>query len=179
MIYVFLADAFEEIEALAPVDLLRRAGLTVQTVGVTGKVVTGSHGIAVTADILPADLNLNDDLQAVILPGGMPGAKNLDASAEVQAAIDFAAQTIILSAPSAPPVILGKKGMLSGKTATCFPGFEEQLTGAKISANFVCRDGKFITAKGMGAAVEFGLAIVAALCGEKTADELRATIQCP
>ena len=88
MIYVFLADGFEEIEALAPVDLLRRAGLTVQTVGVTGKVVTGSHGIAVTADILPADLNLNDDLQAVILPGGMPGAKNLDASAEVQAAID-------------------------------------------------------------------------------------------
>lgn len=180
MIYVFLADGFEEIEALAPVDLLRRAGLTVQTVGVTGKVVTGSHGIAVTADILPADLNLNDDLQAVILPGGMPGAKNLDASAEVQAAIDFAAQSDkLVCAICAAPFILGKKGMLSGKTATCFPGFEEQLTGAKVSADFVCRDGKFITAKGMGTAVEFGLAIVAALCGEKTADELRATIQSP
>ena len=107
MIYVFLADGFEEIEALAPVDLLRRAGLTVQTVGVTGKVVTGSHGIAVTADILPADLNLNDDLQAVILPGGMPGAKTLDASAEVHAAID-------LSAPSAPPRLFWAKKV-------CFP----------------------------------------------------------
>lgn len=180
MIYVFLADGFEEVEALAPVDLLRRAGLSVQTVGVTGKVVTGSHGIAVAADILPEAVVLDEAVEAVVLPGGMPGASNLDASPAVQAAVDFAAQNgKLVCAICAAPFILGKKGLLSGKRATCFPGFEAQLTGARVTGDFVTCDGQFITAKGMGAAVDFGLAVVATLCGEEAAAQLRETIQAP
>lgn len=179
MVYVFLADGFEEIEALAPVDILRRAGVEVQTVGVTGKTVMGKHNIPVTADIPVTELTLNGDLQAVVLPGGLPGAKNLDASAEVQAAIDFAAQNEkFLCAICAAPFILGKKGLLNGKTAICFPGFEDDLRGAVISDCAVCRDGNYITAKGAGVAVEFGLQIVAAVKNSETADEIRKSIQC-
>ncbi len=178
MIYVFLADGFEEIEALAPVDLLRRAGVAVQTVGITGKTVTGSHNISVTADILPEEVVLNEAVQAVVLPGGMPGAKNLDADETVSRAIAFAAEKgKLLCAICAAPFLLGKRGLLQGKTAICFPGFEADLTGAEISEQSVCRDGNIITAKGMGVATEFGLKIVEALSGEKTAAELRATIQ--
>lgn len=178
MIYVFLADGFEEIEALAPVDLLRRAGLTVQTVGVTGKTVTGNHNISVTADILPAEVELNEAVQAIVLPGGLPGAKNLDADETVSDAIAFAAeQNKLLCAICAAPFLLGKRGLLNGKNAICFPGFEKELEGAEISAQSVCRDGNIITAKGMGVAVEFGLKIVETLLDAKTAAELRATIQ--
>lgn len=178
MIYVFLADGFEEIEALAPVDLLRRAGLTVKTVGVTGKTVTGNHRISVTADLDTSQIVLNDDLQAVVLPGGLPGAKNLDADETVSRAVEFAtANNKLLCAICAAPFILGKRGLLKGKTAICFPGFEKDLEGAEISAQSVCRDGNIITAKGMGVAVEFGLKIVETLLDAKTAAELRATIQ--
>ena len=169
MIYVFLADGFEEIEALAPVDLLRRAGVSVQTVGITGKTVTGSHNISVTADILPEEVVLNEAVQAVVLPGGMPGAKNLDADETVSRAIAFAAEKgKLLCAICAAPFLLGKRGLLQGKTAICFPGFEADLTGAEISEQSVCRDGNIITAKGMGVATEFGLKIVEALSDEKT-----------
>lgn len=178
MIYVFLADGFEEIEALAPVDLLRRAGFAVQTVGITGKTVTGSHNISVTADILPEEVVLNEAVQAVVLPGGMSGAKNLDADETVSRAIAFAAEKgKLLCAICAAPFLLGKRGLLQGKTAICFPGFEADLTGAEISEQSVCRDGSIITAKGMGVATEFGLKIVEALSDEETAAELRATIQ--
>ena len=110
----------------------------------------------------------------------MPGASNLDASPAVQAAVDFAAQNgKLVCASCAAPFILGKKGLLSGKRATCFPGFEAQLTGARVTGDFVTCDGQFITAKGMGAAVDFGLAVVATLCGEEAAAQLRETIQAP
>jgi len=178
MIYVFLADGFEEIEALAPVDLLRRAGLTVQTVGVTGKTVTGSHNIPVTADITTDEVILNEVVQAVVLPGGMPGAENLDADETVSRAIAFAAERgKLLCAICAAPFLLGKRGLLQGKNAICFPGFEKELAGAVISDKAVCRDGNYITAKGMGVATEFGLKIVEALLDTQTAVELRATIQ--
>ncbi len=178
MIYVFLADGFEEIEALAPVDLLRRAGVAVQTVGITGKTVTGSHNISVTADILPEEVVLNEAVQAVVLPGGMPGAKNLDADETVSRAIAFAAEKgKLLCAICAAPFLLGKRGLLQGKKAICYPGFEKDLTGAEISEQSVCRDGNIITAKGMGVATEFGLKIVEALSDEETAAQLRATIQ--
>lgn len=178
MIYVFLADGFEEIEALAPVDLLRRAGLTVQTVGVTGKTVTGNHNISVTADILPTEVILNEAVQAIVLPGGLPGAKNLDADEAVSRAVAFAAEKgKLLCAICAAPFLLGKRGLLNGKEAICFPGFEQDLQGAKISEQSVCRDGNIITAKGMGVATEFGLKIVETLLGANTAAQLRATIQ--
>lgn len=179
MVYVFLADGFEEIEALAPVDILRRAGIEVQTVGVNGKTVMGKHNIPVTADIPVTELTLNGDLQAVVLPGGLPGAKNLDASESVQGAIDYAAQNEkFLCAICAAPFILGKKDLLNGKTAICFPGFEDDLRGAVISDCAVCRDGNYITAKGAGVAVEFGLQIVAAVKDAAIADEIRKSIQC-
>lgn len=178
MIYIFLADGFEEVEALAPADLLRRAGLEVALVGVGGKTITGSHGISVVCDICDSDITLDSDVDAIILPGGMPGTINLENSSVVQSAIDFAADNEkLICAICAAPSVLGHKGILKGKTAICFPGFEKDLEGANISESFVCRDGNTITAKGMGSAVEFGLRIVEYFKGPETAEKLGASLQ--
>ena len=172
MIYMFLAEGFEEVEALAPLDLIRRAGLEIKTVGVGSKVVVGSHGIPVTADITADELSDNNP-DMIILPGGMPGTKNLDASETVHKAIaDAVKNDAYICAICAAPMILGKLGLVRGKNAVCYPGFEEYLDGATVPDKKVVRDGKIITAKGMGAAIEFGLAIVSALKDEKTADSL-------
>ena len=172
MIYVFLANGFEEVEALAPVDMLRRAKLDVTTVGVTGKTVTGSHGIPLTADITAEELNIGADMEMIVLPGGMPGTLNEEASPAVQAAINYC--TAICAAPS----ILGHKGLLKGKTAVCYTGFEKELTGAQIGSTGVVTDGKIITARGAGVAVDFGLALVGALAGAETQAQIRASILC-
>ena len=175
MIYMFLATGFEEIEALMPLDLMRRAGLEVKTVGVGGLDVTGSHGITVKADMLDSDFADNSP-ECVILPGGMPGTKNLDASAVVHKALDAALENnSLICAICAAPMILGKRGILRGKKATCFPGFEEYLEGAEIGGRAV-RDGQVITGIGMGAALEFGIEIVAALTSRETADKLFAAV---
>ena len=169
---MFLAEGFEEVEALAPLDLIRRAGLSIKTVGVGSKVVIGSHGIPVTADMTEEKFSDNAP-DMVILPGGMPGTKNLDASATVHKAIaDAVKNDAYVCAICSAPMILGKLGLLRGKNAVCYPGFEEYLDGATIPDKKVVRDGKVITAKGMGVAVEFGLAIVSELCGEKVAEDL-------
>ena len=175
MIYMFLAPGFEEVEALCPLDLLRRAGLSVTTVGVGGFQITGSHGITVCADIndVAFAARVDHTPEMVILPGGMPGTKNLDACETVHKAIaDAIGNDAYVCAICAAPMILGKLGLVRGKNAVCYPGFEKYLDGATVSDKKVVRDGKIITAKGMGAAVEFGLAIVEALKGAKTADEL-------
>ena len=175
MIYMFLANGFEEIEALMPLDLLRRAGLPVKTVGVGGLDVTGSHGITVKSDITDSDFADNAP-ECVILPGGMPGTKNLDASVVVHKALDNALENdALICAICAAPMILGKRGILRGKNATCFPGFEEYLDGATVGGRVV-RDGNIITAIGMGAAMEFGLEIVAAIKGREAADKLAAAV---
>lgn len=179
MVYIFLADGFEIIEAMSPLDMLRRAKVEVQTVGVTGKTVTSSCGVPVTADILPEDMQLDDTLQAVVLPGGMPGTLNLEKSDCVQQALDFAAkQGKLLCAICAAPSVLGHKNLLEGKQAIAFPGFEKDLYGATISSEHVVQDGNVITAKGAGVSVDFGLKIVEALCGKAASDNVRATIQC-
>lgn len=179
MIYVFLAEGFEEVEALAPVDLLRRAKLQVTTVGVTGKTVTGSHGIPVTADITADQLTMDDTMEMVVLPGGMPGTLNEEASAVVQAALDYcAANDRWIGAICAAPSILGHRGMLQGKTAVCYPGFEVDLEGAQIGETGVVTDGKIITARGAGVAVNFGITLVGELCGEQTAAKIRTSIVC-
>lgn len=179
MIYCYLAQGFEEIEALAPVDMLRRAGAEVKTVGVTGKTVCGSHGIPVTTDCTVDEIHLDDDLTAVILPGGMPGTLNLEKNAAVQKAVDYCAEKgRYLCAICAAPSILGHKGLLQGKEAICFPGFEKDLHGAAISEKSVVTVGNIITAKGAGVAVDFGLAIVAALMSQEKSDEIRSAIQC-
>ena len=181
MLYMFLADGFEEVEALCPLDLLRRAGLDTKTVGVGGKSITGAHGITVVADMTENEL---DDTAptAVILPGGMPGTTNLDASPVVHRALDDAKKSnALISAICAAPMILGKRGDLRGKKAVCYPGFEKYLDGAEVPGMdvTVVTDGKLITARGMGVAPEFGLALVAALCSPEKADELRRAVIAP
>ncbi len=176
MIYLFLAEGFEEIEALAPLDLLRRAGLPVITVGVGGKFVTGAHGITVQADIVDTEY-ADDAPEMIFLPGGMPGTLNLAASAVVTDAIDVAVRTnAYLVAICAAPSILGDRGLLRGKEAICYPGFEDRLTGATLSQNRVVQDGRIITAAGMGVAVELGLRLVELLCGRQKAEDLRHAI---
>lgn len=178
MVYCFLADGFEELEAVAPIDILRRADVKVLTVGVTGKTVRGSHGITVTADITVDEVKLESDLEAVILPGGLPGAVNLENSSVVQNSIDFAYKNdAYICAICAAPQIIGHKGLLKCKEAIAYPGFEKELAGAKISDSFVVVDDRFITAKGAGVAVEFGLAIVSALKSQSASDKIRAAIQ--
>ena len=178
MVYCFLADGFEEVEAIAPIDMLRRADVDVVTVGVTGDVVTGRHSIKVVADCGIDDITLDDTLEAVILPGGLPGATNLENSSAVQCAIDFAnANGKYVCAICAAPQILGHKGLLKGKNAIAYPGFEKELEGAIISEEYVVCDGNIITAKGAGVAVEFGLEIVAQLKGRVLSDNIKAAIQ--
>ncbi|MBQ7671389.1 MAG: DJ-1/PfpI family protein [Clostridia bacterium] len=182
MVYLFLADGFEEIEALTPVDLLRRAGIEVVTVGVTGREVTGSHRIKVTADMTAdeASARLSDEekLEAIILPGGMPGAKNLDLSPLVDSFIKRAvADDAYLCAICAAPMILGKRGLLSGRDATCYPGFETYLEGAKYYEASVVVDGNFVTSDGMGSALDFALQIVALLKSDGESEKLAESVR--
>ena len=178
MIYLFLANGFEEVEALAPLDILRRAGETVRTVGVSGRTITGSHGIPVVCDCT-ADALPDEAPKAVILPGGMPGTKNLDASEVVcRTVLSVHAAGGLVCAICAAPSVLGHLGVLEGKAATCFPGFEDELAGARVSDRSVVHDGNVITAKGAGVALDFGFAIVSALCGAEKADTLRRAMQC-
>ena len=177
MIYVFLANGFEEVEALTPVDLLRRAGHEVATVGVGGKTITGSHGIAVGADLTESEIVLGNDLEMIVLPGGMPGTLNLEKSEAVQTAVDFCYdREICIGAICAAPSILGHKGLLEGREAIAYPGFETQLTGAKISDKSVVQDGSIVTAQGAGAAVPFALQLITALDGGERAEKIAASI---
>lgn len=177
MIYIFLANGFEEIEALCPLDLLRRAELEVTTVGIGGTYIKGAHGITVAADITDRDYT-DCTPGMIILPGGMPGTNNLNASDTVQSAIEYATENgSYIAAICAAPMILGKKNLLTGKRATCFPGFEKYLAGADVISDAgVVRDGRFITAAGMGAALDFGLELVSIFKGKEYANELRHTV---
>lgn len=178
MIYMFLADGFEEVEALCPLDILRRAGLEVTTVGIGGKdVIQGAHGITVHADI-PDIMYRDSSPDMLILPGGMPGSKNLDESRIVDAALRAASRKdAYLAAICAAPMVLGKRGLLENKTAVCFPGFEEYLTGATVDqSSTVVRDGRIITAKGMGAAFDFGLELVKCFKNDGTAEKIKASV---
>ena len=180
MVYLFLANGFEEIEALCPLDLLRRAGVAVMTVGVGGgELITGAHGIAVQPDI-PDTMFRDAKPEMVILPGGMPGARHLDESATVAQALKAAERSGgYLAAICAAPMVLGHQGYLRGKTAVCFPGFEGELTGATVGDTRVAADGRVITAVGMGAALEFGLALVEHLCGREKAAALKRSVLAP
>ena len=176
MIYLFLAEGFEEIEALTPVDILRRAGKQVTTVGIGGKTVTGSHGISVLADVQDNDLDVTD-ADMIILPGGMPGTLHLDASPIVHRAIDSAvAKGAYIAAICAAPTILGKRGLLDGKKAICYPGMESDLMGAILGEDTVVQDGNIITAAGMGAALPFALKLTEVLCGTEIAQKLATAV---
>ena len=178
MIYVFLADGFEEIEALTPVDFLRRCDLPVCTVGVTGKEVKGSHGIVVKADCLPEEINVSD-VQMIVLPGGMPGTLNLEKSQAVQEMISYCVEHVIpIGAICAAPSILGHRSLLAGKRATCFFFFESELIGAEVTGAPVEVDGMFITARGAGVANTFAFALAALLLGDARAQALKDSLLC-
>ena len=179
---MFLADGFEETEAVCPLDLLRRAGVRVKTVavGTPDNKVTGAHGIILTADITEAELSYDkNELEMVILPGGKLGAENLDKSDAVSSYLALADDKgAYIAAICAAPYIPGKRGYLRGRRAVCYPGFEELLSGAVISDNppQVEVDGNLITGQAMGASLQFGLALTAILCKEEMADKLAAAV---
>lgn len=177
MIDIFLAEGFEEVEALTPCDMLRRAGLDVRLIGVDGRQVVGAHGIRVLCDISDSEAHVEQQ-QMLVLPGGVPGTPNLEKSPTVQRFIDTAAKNgAFIAAICAAPSILGHKGLLEGKRATCYPGYEDSLQGALYTGEAVERDGNFITARGMGVSLEFALCLVEALCGAEKAAQLKAAVQ--
>lgn len=169
MVYVMLADGFEEVEALAPVDMLRRAGANVVMVGVTGEAVRGAHGIVVAADITADSMNMSG-AEMLVLPGGMPGTLNLEKSEYVQAALEYCYENQIhIAAICAAPSILGHKGYLRGRYAVCFPGYESELNCRRVSDKPVVTDKGITTAKSAGHAVNFGCELVNVLMGPEKA----------
>lgn len=170
---IFFADGLEEIEGLTVVDMLRRAGVDIQIVSVTGNLsVTGSHKIRITADVLFEEADFADT-GLFVLPGGMPGTLEL---AEHRALGDLLKKADqdgrLIAAICAAPSVLGGLGLLSGRKATCYPGYEEKLTGAETSADQVVCDGNIITSRGMGTAIPFSAILADRLCGEGTGEKL-------
>ncbi len=181
MFYCFLATGFEEIEAVTTVDMLRRAGVEMKTVAVTDDnlQVCGAHGMEIKADLHINDALSDDTLEGVFLPGGMPGTTNLEASDRVRELITFCAQEgRYVFAICAAPMVLGRMGLLSGKKATCYPGFEDDLKGAQYVSQPAVMDGRFITGKGPGATVDFASLIITELKGAEAAKTLRDAMQC-
>lgn len=170
MVYVLLGTGFEETEAIAPIDLLRRAGIDVRTVGINGKTVFGGHGIGVAADITIDEIDLND-LEMIVLPGGLGGVASIRASKEAMAAVSFAAENDrFVAAICAGPTVLADLHITDGKQTTCYPGCEDGMGSAITVENAPwVRDGKVITGTSAGCAVSFGLALVEALQGADAA----------
>lgn len=170
MVYVLLGTGFEEVEAIAPVDLMRRAGIEVLTVGVTGKTVYGSHHIGIEADIELGEMDLTD-LEMIVLPGGLGGVASARASQGALDALKFAWENDkFVAAICAGPTVLADLGITDGRAATCYPGCESGMGSANVCGDVPCvRDGKLITGASAGCAIPFGLALIAALKGEAAA----------
>ncbi len=172
MVYVFLAEGFEEIEALAVIDILRRAEIPVKIVGVGGKNIRGAHQITVSADMEINDIS--EDADFYVLPGGMPGTENLYADDRLKTLIKKAYDGgKYLCAICAAPLILGRLGILNGKNACCYPGFEKELAGANVLYEPVAADGNIITARAAGAAHLFAFKIVETIKGEDAANSIK------
>ena len=173
MVYMLLGTGFEETEAVAPLDLLRRAGVEVRTVGINGKIVYGSHKIGIEADITLEELPLSQ-IDMIVLPGGLGGVASIRASQEALKAVKYAWEhDRFVAAICAGPTILADLGITDGKNATCYPGCEVQMGNASILREKACvRDGKVITGTSAGCAVPFGLALVEALKGKAVADTI-------
>ncbi len=177
MVYVLFADGFEEVEAIEPIDIMRRAGIDVKTVSISdSKTVTGSHNIPVITDVTIDDVNI-DDMELLMLPGGS-GHQLLDASAKVHSLINEAlVRGKYISAICASPSVIGKKQMLMGKKATCFPGYEKYCYDADIVRDKAVIDGKIITGRGAGAASDFGFLMVSVLKDKDTAEKVKEIMQ--
>lgn len=170
-VYMLLGTGFEETEAIVPLDILRRAGVTALTVGVDAKTVYGGHGIGVEADITLAEMDLTN-MDMIVLPGGLGGVASVRASAPAMAALKFAWENNkFVAAICAGPTVLADLGITNGKNATCYPGCESGMGNAKMIADAACvRDGQLITGTSAGCAVKFGLALVETLLGEAAAN---------
>ncbi len=182
MVYVFLANGFEETEAICPIDIMLRAGIDVKLVSVSDDLsVTGSHGIALKADKKINEISLEDELpELIMLPGGMPGTTNLLASRPLCDMLVYASQNDVpIAAICAAPMILGRLGLLKGKWAVCYPGFEKELVGAKVASKLlrVVTCDNIITAAGMGVATQFGLAIVKKIRSAQDAKKIAKAIR--
>lgn len=179
MVYVFLANGFEEIEALATVDILRRAEIEVTTVGVENKVICGAHGIKVVADVTDAEFVYDDRVEMIVLPGGLPGTTELEKSICVNSALDRAQQEgKFIAAICAAPSILGHKGLLRGKKVCCFPGYEDQLIQANVVSDRVAQDENIITSRAAGTACEFAAKLVEVLKGKEIAEKVTSSMLC-
>ena len=180
MFLALFAEGFEEIEGVTTVDLLKRAEIEVKTVGIGCQIISGAHGIMICCDTTDRDMQLNDEIEGVILPGGMPGTLNLENSDFVQELLSFCNKKgKWICAICAAPTILGHQGFLKGRRATCFPGMEKELEGAATCNEFICRDRNIITAKGPGASILFGLNIIETICGTHKAQKIKESLQCP
>ncbi len=179
-VYIFLADGYEEIEGLTVVDLLRRANIEIIMVSLTGDIyVTGSHAITTKADMLFDDVNFTD-ADMLVLPGGLPGTNHLKAHEGLDLLLrEFHAKGKKLAAICAAPSVLGTKGLLKGKNATCYPGHEDSLFGANIINNGVVEDGNIVTSKGLGTAIDFSLSLIKIIAGEAEAVKIARAIQYP
>lgn len=179
-VFIFLADGFEEIEGLTVVDLLRRAKITITMVSITGDLyVTGSHMITTKADVLFEQVDFSS-ADMLVLPGGMPGTKHLSEHEGLDRLLKrFKEEGKKLAAICAAPSVLGQKGLLVGKKATSFPGFEDSLTGAEVKKDAVVTDGNIVTSRGLGTAIDFALAIIRNLVSEDEAARIAESIQYP
>ncbi|MBR5659768.1 MAG: DJ-1/PfpI family protein [Lachnospiraceae bacterium] len=178
-VYAYLADGFEEVECLAVVDVIRRGGVACETVAIAkNPLVTGAHGVMVAADRIGGEVP--DDATMLFLPGGMPGTNNLYADKEFMGRFkDAAKRGVKIAAICAAPMILGQLGLLNKKKATCYPGFEDKLVGAILTDEDVVVDGNVITGRGMGVAVDMGLAMLEALTDKATAQKVKNSIMHP
>ena len=176
MVYMLLGTGFEETEAIAPLDLLRRAGVEIQTVGLNGKVIYGSHGIGVEADIEISQMDLTK-LEMIILPGGLGGVASIRSCKAAMEAVRFAHENDKYTAAiCAGPTVLADLGIPNGKNATCYPGCESQMGSANMVNAAAVTDGKLITGTSAGCAVSFGLALIAVLKGQEEADRIEKQI---
>lgn len=175
--YIFLANGFEEVEAITPIDLLRRAEIQVTTVSVSNKKeVVGAHNIPIVADTIFSETDF-DNADLLLLPGGMPGTNNLNAHEGLKKLIQkHYSKNKLLAAICAAPIVLGQMSILKGKTAVCYPSFENQLKGADIQFNKVEKSENIITARGAGCVIEFALTIIETLCGKSKSEEIARSI---
>ena len=173
MVYMLRGTGFEETEAVAPLDLLRRAGVTVQTVGLNGKIIYGSHGIGIKTDIEIGQMDLTD-VEMIVIPGGLGGVASIRACQEAMDALKFAADNgKFVGAICAGPTVLADLGITNGKQATCFPGCEDGMGEAvMLKGKAAVRDGRIITGTSAGCAIPFGLALIEALKGAEMAEKI-------
>lgn len=177
MVYLFLEDGFEEVEAMAPIDILRRAGVKITTVGEEGISVTGAHGVRVKAD-MEVDSVSFADMEMVVLPGG-PGTHNHESCPKVRESLEYCAKSgKYIAAICAAPSVLGHYRLLKGRSAVCYPGYEKDLGAGRVLTDPVCVSGNIVTARGAGVAVDFALKLVEVLCGVTESQKIRKSIQC-